>query len=205
MIKSKEIDKYIHELLIKPYTIELNEEDLKKVKRIVLSKYNIKNEIVEYDYSDLSKLTNLEKCSIEFLDITDELINNLNQLENLKTIEINSCKIKSVDIIKNNIEKIMLQKVDNHFFTIFDTLNVETIEIIDFKEIDLAMLSQYVYLKNLYIYNSNIINFKQVLQMKSIETLKLDGSKIDDEEVLEKISKNVAVQRKDEFLLANAN
>lgn len=203
MINSIEIDKYIHELLIKPYTEGLNENDLQKVKTIVLSKYNIKNEIVEYDYSDLSKLVNLEKCSIEFLDITDELINNLNQLENLKTIVINSCKIKSIEKIKNNIGKIIIKNSSEDFFTLFDIPNVETIEIIGFEKIDISILSGYTRLKQLYIYNSNIMSFKQILNMTSLNTLKLDGSKIDDESIIDRISKNIFVQRKNEFLLTS--
>jgi len=204
LINSQEIDKYIHNLLLKPYMIELKKDDLDKVKNIVLSKYNIKHEIIEYDYSDLSKLPNLEKCSIEFLDITDELINNINKLENLKTLEFNSCEIKAVGKIKNNLNKILLQSLEQQIFLMFEDNNVETIEIIDFKNIDLSILSKFTHLKNLYIYNSNIINFSKILDMKSVEVLKLDGSEIDDEVASNMISKSIFVQKNDKFVLANA-
>lgn len=203
MIKSKEIDKYIHEILIKPYSNELSESDLEKVKNIVLSKYNIKNEIVEYDYSDLSQLINLEKCSIEFLDITDELVEQLNTLENLKIIEINSCNLKTTLKIKDKLKKMILTNSDDSILALFEHTAIDTIEIMNFKTIDLNNLTHFIALKNLYIYNSNIRNFAQILNMSSVEVLKLDGSKIDDDEVLSKIGKNVSVQMREEFLLAD--
>lgn len=204
LINSQEIDKYIHNFLLKSYMMELKKDDLDKVKNIVLSKYNVKHEIVEYDYSDLSKLSNLEKCSIEFLEITDELINNINMLKNLRTLEFNSCEIKTVEKVKNNLNKILLQNMEQELFLIFEGNNIETIEVIDFKNIDLSILSRFTHLKNLYIYNSSIINFSKILDMKSVEVLKLDGSEIDDEVVFNMISKSILVQKNEKFLLANA-
>lgn len=201
MLKSQEIDKYVHNILFKPYDTKLEQADLDKVKEIVLSKYNIKNEIVEYDYSDLSKLINLEKCSIELLKITDEFIDNINLLQNLKTIEVNACEICSSKKISCHLEKIILQNTDEKLLELFNTFDMELIELIGFKKIDLSIFKRYTNLKDLYIYNSNITNFKQVLCAENLENLKLDGSKLDDEEVLDKISPNIKVQKKARFLL----
>lgn len=201
MLKSQEIDKYVHNILFKPYDTKLEQADLDKVKEIVLSKYNIKNEIVEYDYSDFSKLINLEKCSIEFLKITDEFIDNINLLQNLKTIEVNACEICSSKEVNCHLKKIILQNIDEKYLELFNTFDAELIELIGFKELDLSILKGYTNLKDLYIYNSNITNFKQVLYMENLENLKLDGSKLDDEEALDKISPNINVQKKDRFLL----
>ena len=203
MINSKEIDKYIHELLIKPYNVKLEATDLEKVKKIVLSKLNIKNELVEYDYNDLSQLVNIEKCSLEFLDINDELVRNLNLLNFLKSLELNSCNIKTNTQINNAIETLILKDMDKSAFSMFNCTSIDTIELIDFQKVDLLDMMSYICVKNLYIYNSNIINFEQILNMGNIKVLKLDGSKIDNEEVLDKISKEIVVQRKEEYLLCD--
>lgn len=203
MIKSKAIDEYIHNILLKPHSEDLSEEDLKLVKGLIINKYNIKNEEVIYDYSDLKELINLEKCSIEFLEITDELIQNINTLNNLKIFELGHTPSKSSsEKIYNSLSRIIMNNVNSEMLDLFENCsNVESVKLIEIKDIiDIEKIIKFKNLKYLYIYNSKVINSEFLKQFEKLQVLKLDGTKLDNDDILKEISPDVKIQKKEVFL-----
>lgn len=204
-LKTVEIDKYIHEQLIKPYSDKLTEQDLIKINKIILNKYNIKGEEIEYHYSDLKLLSNLERCSLEIIDINDDLIENLNTLKHIKTIEFSHNKIKTAKTISCNLYKIVLNFVTENVLNLIENCeSVETIEIIESDGIDINDLIKFKNIKNLYLYNCRISNSGMLKSLYNLETLKLDGSKLDDENILNELSNSIKITRNISFILANA-
>lgn len=203
MIKSKAIDEYVRNILLKPHSENLSEEDLKLVKKLIINKYNIKNEEVLYDYSDLRELTNLEECSVEFIEITDELIQNINTLNNLKIFELGHTSLEtSGEKIYNPLSTIIMNSVNSEMLDLFENCsNVESVILIGINDfVDIEKIIKFKNLKYLYIYNSRIINAEFLKYFEKLQILKLDGSKLDNDDVLRRINSNVKIQKREMFL-----
>ncbi len=204
-IQTTEIDKYIHEQLIKPYSTKLTEEDILNVKKIVLNKYNLKGETIKYDYSDLKYLVNLEKCSIEILEITNPLVENINTLTNITTLELSHNKIECTCQFHGSFKKLIFKQISESILNLIENSeSVETIEIIDFKNINVDHLLRFKNVKNLYIYHSTIVHSENLKELQKLQNLKLDGSTLDNESILDHLKDRVNIQKRDNFLLADA-
>lgn len=202
MIKTKEIDKYIHNVLLKKNNEKLTEEDLLKVKELVLSGVNLDNEKIVCDFEDFTKLVSLESCILEQFDITDEFVLNLNSLKNLTDLTFSHCNFLSNKKIECEIKRLIIAYTKLNGFDILKNFEiVDTLMLIEANDVDLNELIQFKNIKKLCIYNSKVINMERINEFAKLKTLKLDGSEIDNEDILLKISKDIIVQREDKYLL----
>ena len=204
MIKSQEIDKYIHNVLFKRNNEELTDEDLKKIKKIVLSGRTVNGEKIVYDFSDLIQLENIESCTLEFFDITDEIVSILANLTKLKTLTLNHCKLMLKEIKNGSISSLIISHTDiSELAKLKECSNLEMIQFISVGCIDINHFSEVKSLKNVYIYNSEARNFSQIKELPNLEKLGIDGTKIDDECVLDEISGSVDIHNEEGYLLCS--
>ena len=204
MIKTNEIDKYIHNILLKRNNEELTNEDLDKVKKIVLSGQNFDGEKIICDFNDFIYLKNLESCTLEFFDITDEIISILESLKNLNTLTLNHCKFVVNEIKNASISTLIISHVDtSNVPKLIECGNLETIQFISTGIVDITNFTELKSLKNVYIYNSETKNFSTIKELPNLERLGLDGTKIDDEHVLDEISTSVDVHKSENYLLCS--
>ena len=202
MIKTKEIDKYIHNVLLKRKDTLLTEDDLKIIKRIVLSAVDFDGEKITYDFDDIKQLTNLGSCTLEFFEIDNEIVSSLSSLKRLEELNISHCKFLNSNKISCNLKTLIISYTDLNEFDILEfPEGIDTLKLIEVGKIDFNILTKLKNIKNLYIYNSEINNIKEISKLTVLSRLKLDGTKIDDEDILIKLDKNIQIQRKDVYLL----
>ena len=74
------------------------------------------------------------------------------------------------------------------------------IELINVKQIDVRELLRFKYLRKVSIYNSNIIFFEKLKNLKELQELNLDGSNKVDEVCNNLLKRNIKIHYSDEYL-----
>ena len=111
----------------------------KEIKTLTINQYNIIGEKQEVDFSTVSKYKNLEELFIKNFEITDENINIINSLKNIKRIVLVNC-ILNITLEMPKVESLRLNNCKNAYKCTFnesttklylencDRINVKSIE-----------------------------------------------------------------------------
>ena len=150
-----------------------NKTELEEIDELSLVNKNFLGQDLGIDLTEIVKVKNLKNLSIKFFTITDEIIETLNKLEKLETIEILMCKMETSKIIKNNIKTIYIHSVEGLNIDNFQTENLEYIRIENSGLIDIYKLTKFSNLERLELVNCPIISVPKISMIKSLEELYL--------------------------------
>lgn len=150
-----------------------NKTELEEIDELSLVNKNFLGQDLGIDLTEIVKVKNLKNLSIKFFTITDEIIETLNKLEKLETIEILMCKMETSKIIKNNIKTIYIHGVEGLNIDNFQTENLEYIRIENSGLIDIYKLTKFSNLERLELVNCAIISVPKISMIKSLEELYL--------------------------------
>ena len=150
-----------------------NKTELEEIDELSLVNKNFLGQDLGIDLTEIVKVKNLKNLSIKFFTITDEIIETLNKLEKLETIEILMCKMEISKIIKNNIKTIYIHGVEGLNIDNFQTENLEYIRIENSGLIDIYKLTKFSNLERLELVNCPIISVPKISMIKSLEELYL--------------------------------
>ena len=184
------IKEKVYSLLNKKENENLTLEEMKKVKSILLNENNIDNSKNIYTFSDFNNLRYLEEITLNKFNIDDECINKINSLKGLKTIIFNNCLWNNTTKIKLDIQSVIITNSKFPDMLLENYKEILKATLIGIKELDLNYISDMIDIEELCIYNSNIKNANKLLDFTKLKTLKLDGSKLDNEKILDVISLN---------------
>lgn len=193
-IKNQYLKENIYNTFSKKMDENISENELKKIKSIVINNVNEKLERIHYDAEDFECIKYVEKLIIQKLTITNEIMQKINNMQNLKSISFNYCRFENNIQLVNNIETLIVVYPEKFDFKNHVNLNKVTfLKLINVDNIDINDLMNYE-IEELYLYNCAIKNLKELTNLESLRILKLDGSKFDDDslELLKK--KNIVFQ-----------
>lgn len=199
-INSKDIKRYVYLKLGKRETEEIKEEELNKITFLNLNYKNFKDEINEYDFNDLKQFNNLKELTLNGFEITDEMIENINSISNLEILVINHSAFNTSKEITNDLKTLVITYTnanDLKNFKMYETL--ENLKMISCENVDINELISFKSLKEISINSSNIINAETLNNFELLDSLNIDGSKIDTENLI--IRKDVKFSHEDKFFL----
>ena len=198
IIKSENIRKYMmYNLNIENEDIDM--KDMLKLKKININGLNSKLEQAYFVPEELGYLKEIEECSFSKLEITNEIIINLNKLKKLKIIQYDFCNNISDIKIENAIKKIYINYSDFSLLTACN--NTEAMEIIFLKNVnnvDINKICKFKNVKKIYLLNCNVIGISLLEQLESLEYLEVIGSNIDNKETIGELSKRIKVRYSEE-------
>ena len=201
IISNEEIKFKIYNSIKLNRETELTETDLKKVKSISLNKKDIHFRQIEFFKEDFEFLKYVETLTLNSFEITNEIIEGLQKIINLKFLILNHCNFTRNMLIYNNLEKIIINYPHNLNLNLFFNIsNIKMIELINVKQIDVRELLRFKYLRKVSIYNSNIIFFEKLKNLKELQELNLDGSNKVDEICNNLLKRNIKIHYSDEYL-----
>lgn len=201
-IKSKDIKKYVYLKLGKKETEEVNNEELNKITFLNLNYKNFKDEINEYDFNDLKQFKNLKELTLNGFEITEEMISNINQIDNLEILVINHCSFVTNKELISNLRRLVLTYTKINNLTNFKKCSdLENIEFIDCGDVDINNLIELKMLKEILVYNSEISNALELRNFNKLRILKIDGSKLDYENLESVISSDIEFSHEERFYL----
>ena len=101
------------------------------------------------------------------------------------------------------LKHLILKFCGGTYYNFFDSLECLSIQTKIDETFDLSEVNNKFNIKQLYINNANIINFKTINDFNNLEFLNIDGSKVDKENVLDTISKTIEISHKSNCLPIN--
>lgn len=196
-IIDNEIRKRI-EYLLEKKSDEITEEELNTVKDLNLTNIDYSNEILNTDLGELEKIKNLENLKLNEFEINNEIIKSLYKCKKLKNLYLNLCTVSGENIKMNNLNKIFF---DHCIIENWNKIELPNeIYILTGADINLDKFINAENIKTLSIRGANILNIKKILEFKNLEILNLDGSTIDDENILDMIKNKVKISKEDSCL-----
>ena len=179
-IKSKSIRENVYDTLVKEYDEKLSNEEALEIKRLYINSkdgLDIENDIF---FSDLELLPNIESLTLARFRLNKEIIEEVEKCNNLKELVIKGCIIPKNLNINLKIERLVVSHTKiNDFVNFKNCEDITEIKVIEDEKVDLNAFKQFKKLKKLEIYNSNIINADNIMDLKALKEIWLDGSVVD--------------------------
>lgn len=201
--------------------------DYKELEELNLTNKNFIGNDLNIDLKEIVELENLEKLSLKFFDITDEIIESINKLKKLYKLEFFMCKFKTnkhlnnniidltfyccdelqQEIYKNNLQIKKLELTKSGVANINDLedfLNLKELKIRDCSIIGLPNISKLINLEYLFLNNIDLKYEFSIKKMKKLTYISLNGSKSFNNEQyiqnLQKQNKDIQIDwRKDDL------
>lgn len=174
-------------------------EDLPKVNDICISNFNAKGEKINTDISELNKLINLKILSLKGFELTEDIVAILRSFPKLVQLNLYECDAKgTISISMEKLKGLILENCS--LPNLNNILLPENFLIVNGGVIDALKLQNSGAVKNLGIKNSVIINSDFLSELRRLRELNVDGSSLDDEDVLRKLrERNVIVSHEYEY------
>ncbi len=204
IILDNELAKSIGYQIKKDNMNQFSKEELESVNEISLRNMNFRGEILNINLEQLKDLPYLENLYLQAFTIDDDVIEIINELKKLKNIYFSQCIIKNnKKFIMQKLKHLILKFCGGTYYNFFDSLECLSIQTKIDETFDLSEVNNKFNIKQLYINNANIINFKTINDFNNLEFLNIDGSKVDKENVLDTISKTIEISHKSNCLPIN--
>ena len=193
MIKSVDLLNKIKEILDKE---EISEKDLNSLEHLTLNKYKLNGKESDINLSELYLFKNLRTLTLINFSINKDFINIINEFKFLWAIQFSSCNFEDVVPINQSVSQLIFDYCKNFKSELIN--NNKIIRIIGSK-IDLKQLNKLDNTKELYLQNCNVRNTEEILKYNKLELLNLDGSNVENDNILDKLDKRIRVYFKDEY------
>lgn len=178
---------------------DLTHEDFLRVDELSLNNRSFSGESKNINLLGLGVLKNLRSLDLQYFNIDDDIVSLINSFGNLRTLRLISCKCLGERQLNN---KALLSLVlnccdikDYERIVVPQILTIIGDENLKFDRLQGIESSRIINLQN-----SKVGGFKKILTCENLEKLSLDGSKIDDENVLSMLRKEIKVSKEDKYL-----
>lgn len=191
---NKYLEQAIRIKLLKMGNEIITNDDLAKITELGLNNVTFSDKPKEISLHELKKFPNLHILTLQNFLLKDDELKLISEFKNLKTLHIASCQIESDA---------------SHQFPSLENLSISTSQFKDFPKIILPKivtvnsinrninLEEFQGIENvesLRLTNiKRIQNFDVVSHMMNLVVLNIDGSKVDNKNVLEEIKKRIPV------------
>ena len=159
---------------------------------MMISNVNARGETLGKDLvAELENHKDLESLDLKGFELTDNVVNILSQFHNLHNLNLYNCT--SSQKIYADFKKIKKIVIDNCRYLDLSGIELpENVLIMGCGTVDLSRLLIGDNVKNLRIHSSEIINSTFFEKMKSLKTLNVDGSNLDNEDSLNRLKFKVS-------------
>ena len=199
MIEDKHLKKAIEYKVGKFSGETLTIDDLLSIGELSLSNYSFSGEKRNINLLELKALPNLRSLDLQYFNIDEDVIRMLNEFEKLDSLQLVSCNFASSESLKNRA----LRNLGFNSCRIKDYSKIfvpQMLTIINTEKIKLEALQGLENVEILNLQNSTIRGMSKVLECNKLRKLNLDGSVLDDNEIISKLSKRIEISREDKYL-----
>ncbi|MBR2744129.1 MAG: hypothetical protein IKE01_02370 [Clostridia bacterium] len=179
-LKSNVLKEDVYLKLNKDRSVPLYDEDLNMIDHLNLNALDFIDEPTDVTLYDLVFFKNLKSCCIINKEISDNELNVLNSLENIKIMQFSKCRFPSSKVKNLSVECIILDGCPDINISTFDECkNIKKFRIVNCTNINLKGISKFVNLTDLYIQNMNLEEIDEVMKIESLQYLNLNGTSVE--------------------------
>lgn len=198
-LKDKDLEKAVCFKIGKYGNEELEEKDLENVSEVNISNRKFSGEEKNVSLGELRLFPNLKSLSLQYFKIDDSIIEVLNSLKKIKTLQLSSCCFKSSIKIENEaLKTLQLNCCDIKDYS--SLYAPETLTVIGSNNFRLSKISGKENIERMYLQDSNVKDFGTIAQCVKLKSLNLDGSKVDNKAMLDELKSRIEVSHLDEYL-----
>ena len=196
-IQDNELAKRIGNQVKKYNTNQFLREELESVQEISLRNVDFTGKSLNINFEQLSELKHLKFIYLQFIKVDDSLIEIINQFSELKELYFSQCNIignKKFDL--QQLEKLTLLFCENVNLDIFNMPEQLKISTKIDEKFDLNKVPDKIKIKILSVNNADIKSFKYINDFSDLESLNIDGSKVDEKDILNILKNKIEVSHK---------
>lgn len=173
-MNEKILDKNLLRIIkIKMSTENIN--DIDSIEDISIQDMNLAQKKLNIDLTEIVKLKNLKSLSLKFFEITDEIVEAINQLKSLEIVEFSMCSFKTKKELNKNLKSIVVYNCKEFDVNIIrNNVVLEELQIIHSGMIDIADISLFKNLRYLKLAYCNVISIQSMVNLKDLERLYLN-------------------------------
>jgi len=146
------------------------------IESIDISNKNLIGNNLDIDLVEIVKLRNLKTLSLKFFEITDDVIDSINKLENLYKIEFYMCEFKTKKTLNKNIIDITIYCCKEFSKEILDkSTNIERLELTNSGLVDMNDLQIFKDLKLIKIRDCSLISLPKISSLDKLEYIYLNN------------------------------
>jgi len=177
-MSEKIIDKNLSRIIkLKMCTDNIN--NIEEIHEISIQDINLMENRLNIDLIEISKLKGLKKVSLKFFEITDDIIESIDTLEFLETIEFSMCIFKNIKGFSTKLKSIIIYNCqDFNINMLDDNKNLEELQLFHSGIIDIAKLKKFTDLKYLKIAHCNVISIPNISVLENLEQIYLNHVEI---------------------------
>jgi len=175
------IDKNLSRIIkIKMCTSDINNiEDIEDIEDISIQNINLMQKKLNINLTEIAKLKNLKSLSIKFFEITDEIVQAINQLEYLDTIEFSMCIFKNKQALQKNIKEVIIFNCQDFSIDMLSQNTIiEELQLVHSGIVDISDISNFKNLKYLKISHCSAISIPNIAILECLERLYLNHIEI---------------------------
>lgn len=173
-MNEKILDKNLLRIIkIKMSTENIN--DIDSIEDISIQDMNLAQKKLNIDLTEIVKLKNLKSISLKFFEITDEIVEAINQLKSLKIVEFSMCPFKTKKELNKNLKSIIVYNCQDFDTNIIkNNIVLEELQIIHSGMIDIADIILFKRLRYLKLAHCNVISLQSLVNFENLERLYLN-------------------------------
>ena len=177
-MNDKIIDKNLSRI-IKVKMCTSNIRNIEDIEDICIQDINLMKNRLNIDLKEIVKLKNLKHISLKFFEISDEIIEKINQLEFLETIEFSMCIFRNKNKLSENLKSVIVYNCqDFNISMLSKSTALEELQIIHSGVVDVVSLNIFKNLKYLKISHCNVISIPHIAILENLEKLYLNNLEI---------------------------
>lgn len=174
MFLDEEVCKAIN-FKIKKYNKPIDENDLKSIEDFDLSNRTLSGREKNIDLSFLALMPNLNRISLQYFKIDNDIVNILDSLKKLTVLELNFCgcyfnnKLENKNLLSLSLNCCKINNYSNISLT-------KDFTVIGENKLNLQLLENKLITENLYLNNCKIEKIECIEYFTNLKKLNLDGS-----------------------------
>lgn len=177
-MSEKIIDKNLLRIIkLKMCTSGIN--NIEKIEEISIQDINLMQNKLNINLTEIVKLKNLKKLSLKFFEITDEVIESINQLEHIKRLEFYMCIFKNKIELSKKIQSVIVYNCQDFNINILNkNTDLEELQLIHSGIVDIGNIKKFKKMKYLKIAHCNTISIPTIAVLENLERLYLNHIEI---------------------------
>lgn len=174
MFIDEEVTKVIR-FKLKKYNDRIEENDLKAIEDFDLSNKTLSGREKNIDLSFLALMPNLNRISLQYFKIDNDIVNILDSLKKLTVLELNFCgcyfnnKLENKNLLSLSLNCCKVNNYSNISLT-------KDFTVIGENKLNLQLLENKLITENLYLNNCKIEKIECIEYFTNLKKLNLDGS-----------------------------
>ena len=173
-IKDRNLSRIIK---LKMCTSDIN--DIEEVEDISIQNINLMQNRLNIDLTEIVKLKKLRNLSLKFFEITDEVIETINQLEHIKRLEFSMCIFKNKIELSEKVQSVIIYNCQDFNINMLNkNASLEELQIIHSGIVDISNIKKFKKVKYLKIAHCNVISIPGITALENLEQLYLNHIEI---------------------------